>query len=378
MPLSRQPSNPQRRGRNATRASGGASNGRALAASPRPPFRPSGITKPVTLSPSPSPSPSPPRTRKQSLERREALLQPTSSPRAPRQQRGRGAAVPSSPPTKHGGGDGGGGYRVPAASPPQRAPCEQQHAPPPCRSKPQRHPQQQRHPRPSRQDLAPERDQARRGGGGGGSGVWDDGRGDKQRPDTGEAGGRMPVAEDERGAAGGSGRRESYPYGAVYSKSFDTGEFFSGVGDSTPVASPVNSQRRRRESGDSSSSRRDGRHHNSQASSSGRVGEPSSRSRGRGGGEAPVPRGSASTTFNASPRAQGSGQPQVSGHPGRWFSSYADSHAAATRTAATDGGESWDDGGRRVNPTPRRRSGAAVVAGSGGTRGRTGDSYSGS
>ena len=88
-----------------------------------------------------------------------------------------------------------------------------------------------------------------------------------------------------------------------------------------------------------------------------------------------MPRGSASTTFDASPRTQGSvSQPQASGHPGRWFSSYANSHAAATRTAVTAGEEPWDDGGRRVSPTPRRRSSAAVVATSGGARGAA-DSY---
>lgn len=350
---------PKRRGRKATRASGGLGN--------RPVFRPSGIAKPVNLSP-PS-SPSPPRTRKQSLERREASRS-DSPPRRPREQRGRGA-VPSSPPTKRGGG-GCGDYRLPP-SPPQRA-SRQQHGSPPSRAKPQRHPQQRR-PGPSRHGLAPERDQERNGGG------WNHGRGRKQQQDIGAEGRR--IGGDERGGGGrggGGGWGETYPYGAVYSRSFDTGEFFSRVGNSTPVASPVaspnRSQRRRGESGDG---RRDERYCDRKASP--RVAETSLRS-GGGRCDGGVLRGSASTTIDAAKHHHRCDRTQaepVPGHAGRWFSSYPDSHAAATPTVASGGEESWGDWGRRVNPVPRRRgSGGGAVAGSSGRRIMTGDSYYGS
>lgn len=78
----------KRRSKSSTRASasGGANLSRTSAAkeavasaTPRRAFRPSGIAKPVPLSPRPS-SPSPPRTRKQSLERRESSQSPLPLP----------------------------------------------------------------------------------------------------------------------------------------------------------------------------------------------------------------------------------------------------------------------------------------------------------
>ncbi|CAM9807801.1 unnamed protein product [Ectocarpus sp. 6 AP-2014] len=257
-PTPRQASPPKRHGRNSTRASSGKGirNRAPPAAQPRPVFRPSG----KAMSPPRPPSPPSPRTRKQSLERRESSQSPPPPPpgrqysRSPQRQPQprpnqstghRGGARSASPPKTT---QVDRGVRSPPPSS-RRVPNEQlrRHVSPPPRLQPrhqqhkllQEQQQYRYHPRESRRASAQAgiQDQYDGGGGHGGGGG------------RSEAGGHERAGRQQHNDRGGDrGRRGMgrvlYPYGAVYSRSFDTGEFFYGVGSKTPVSSPAQSPHR--------------------------------------------------------------------------------------------------------------------------------------
>lgn len=296
-PLFRQANSPTSWGRDApadaapqTRKTGGRGRAAAAVAAPRRAFRPSGIAKSVALSP-PPPSPSPPRTRKQSLERRESSQSPSLPRHGQTRQRPvgrRSSAAPSSQPTstRRGGGDAWG-----QAPPPQPRPQYYQR-------------------------------RSQEGNGGGGRGGHEERRQLKEDDGVGRAGeGRR---EGERIRERGSAEQ---PFGAVYSRSFDTGEFFDGINEATPLGSPNNSTYPWEEGGIDRS-----------GGGAGRFPRPSLGSRENGDGEV---RGGTGTASGYSPRR--------SSHSGAWrgpdrreLSSYADFHAATTATATgTPAGRSW-------------------------------------
>ncbi len=189
---------------------------------------------------------------------------------------------------------------------------------------------------------------------------------------------------DERVGGAGGGRRRSgrigeggsaeQPFGAVYSRSFDTGEFFYGIDATTPLGS-LNDSTYPWEEGGADRSGGGGGGGGGGGVRDGRFAEPSFGNRENGGGEVPGGTGTASGSNPRRSSHSGAGR----GPDRRELSSYADFHAAATATTAPTGRPGGGQEGRgRTGTTPRyyhQRSGSGGGGGSraGAISGRSGD-----